>query len=205
MVLPGICPNISQTKIRIERLIRESIGVKSAMLADEGQIELIERIAASIVEALKRGNKVIFCGNGGSFADSIHLAAEFVSRFQKERGPLAGVALGANSSVLTAIGNDYSYAEVFSRELAAIGQAGDVLIAMSTSGNSENIYRVVRVAQKIGINVYGMTGQDGGRLAAVTESLKVPSQKAARIQESHILVGHIICELAENVMAIVEV
>lgn len=200
MVLLKSYPNTSQTKIRIEALMRESIGVKSAMLADEVQLELIQRIAASIIEALKRGNKIIFCGNGGSFADSIHLAAEFVSRFQEERRPLAGVALGANTSILTAIGNDYSYAEVFSRELAAIGQAGDVLIAMSTSGNSENVYRAVRVAQEIGIQVYGMTGQGGGRLAEVTESLTVPSQKAARIQESHILVGHIICELAENAM-----
>lgn len=191
---------MSQTENRIEVLIRESIGVKSALLADTRQIELIQRIAASIIEALKRGNKVIFCGNGGSFADSIHLAAEFVSRFQKERGPLAGVALGANSSILTAIGNDYSFVEVFSREVAAIGQAGDILVAFSTSGNSENILRAVQVALEIGIQVFGMTGQSGGRLAEVTESLKVPSTKTARIQESHILVGHIICELAENAM-----
>lgn len=191
---------MSQTENRIEVLIRESIGVKSALLADARQIELIQRIAASIIEALKRGNKVIFCGNGGSFADSIHLAAEFVSRFQKERGPLAGVALGANNSILTAIGNDYSFVEVFSREVAAIGQAGDILVAFSTSGNSENILRAVQVALEIGIQVFGMTGQSGGRLAEVTESLKVPSIKTARIQESHILVGHIICELAENAM-----
>ncbi|MDD5558618.1 SIS domain-containing protein [Candidatus Methylomirabilis sp.] len=191
---------MSQTEGQVKELIRESIGVKSAMLADAVQLELIQRIAASIIEALKRGKKVIFCGNGGSFADSIHLAGEFVPRFQKEHVPLAAIALGANTSILTAIGNDYSYAEVFSRELAAIGQAGDVLIAISTSGNSENIHRAVRVAQEIGIHVYGMTGQGGGRLAAVTESLKVPSQKTARIQESHILVGHIICELVENAM-----
>ena len=192
---------MSQTENRVEELIRESIGVKSALLADARQLKLIQRIAASIIEALKRGNKVIFCGNGGSFADSIHLAAEFVSRFQKERGPLAGVALGANNSTLTAIGNDYSFAEVFSREVGAIGQTGDVLVALSTSGNSENVLRAVQVAQEIGIQVFGMTGQGGGRLAEVAESLKIPSAKTARIQESHILVGHIICELAENAMA----
>lgn len=189
-----------QTENQIEELIRESIAVKSALLADAQQLELIRRIAASIIEALKRGNKVIFCGNGGSFADSIHLAAEFVSRFQKERGPLAGMALGANNSTLTAVGNDYSYAEVFSRELAAVGLASDVLVAISTSGNSENVLRAVTMAQDIGIRVFGMTGENGGRLAEATESLKVRSQKTARIQESHILVGHIICELVENAM-----
>ena len=193
---------MSRNEDKIEELIRESIGVKSALLADVRQIELIQRIAASIIEALKRGNKVVFCGNGGSFADSIHLAAEFVSRFQKERGPLASIALGANNSILTAVGNDYSFAEVFSREVGAIGKTGDVLIALSTSGNSENILRAVQVAQELGIQVFGMTGQSGGRLSEVAESLKIPSVKTARIQESHILVGHIICELAENAMAV---
>lgn len=125
---------MSRTENRIEELIRESIGVKSALLADVRQIELIQRFAASIIEALKRDNKVIFCGNGGSFADSIHLAAEFISRFQKERGPLAGIALGANNSILTAVGNDYYFAEVFSREVGAIGKTGDVLVALSTCG-----------------------------------------------------------------------
>ena len=125
---------MSRNEDKIKELIRESIGVKSALLADVRQIELIQRIAASIIEALKRGNKVIFCGNGGSFADSIHLAAEFVSRFQKERGPLAGIALGANNSILTAVGNDYYFAEVFSREVGAIGKTGDVLVALSTCG-----------------------------------------------------------------------
>ena len=191
---------MSQTENRVEELIRESIEVKSSLLADVRQIDLIQRIAASIIAALKSGNKVIFCGNGGSFADSIHLAAEFVSRFQKERGPLAGVALGANNSTLTAISNDYSFAEVFSREVGAIGKKGDVLVALSTSGNSENILRAVQVAQEIGIQVFGMTGQGGGRLAEIAESLRVPSTKTARIQESHILVGHVICELAENAM-----
>ena len=191
---------MSQTESRVKELIRESIEVKSSLLADVRQVDLIQRIAASIIAALKSGNKVIFCGNGGSFADSIHLAAEFISRFQKERGPLAGVALGANNSTLTAIGNDYSFAEVFSREVGAIGKKGDVLVALSTSGNSENILRAVQVAQEIGIQVFGMTGQGGGRLAEIAESLRVPSTKTARIQESHILVGHVICELAENAM-----
>jgi D-sedoheptulose 7-phosphate isomerase len=189
-----------QTSGQIEALFRESIAVKSALLADAGQIDLINRIASTIIAALKRGNKVIFCGNCGSFADSIHLSAEFVSRFQRERGPLAGVALGANNSILTAVANDYSYAEVFSREIGAIGKRGDVLMAISTSGNSENILRAVKVAKEVGIEVFGMTGQSGGRLAEAAESLKVPSKKTARIQESHILVGHIICELAENAM-----
>lgn len=177
---------MSQTESQVKELIRESIEVKSSLLADVPKVDLIQRIAASIIAALKSGNKVIFCGNGGSFADSIHLAAEFVSRFQKERRPLAGVALGANNSTLTAIGNDYSFAEVFSREVGAIGQKGDVLVALSTSGNSENILRAVQVAQEIGIQVFGMTGQGGGRLAEIAESLRIPSTKTARIQESHI-------------------
>jgi len=125
---------MSRTENRIEEIIRESIGVKSALLADVRQIELIQRFAASIIEALKCDNKVIFCGNGGSFVDSIHLAAEFISRFQKERGPLADIALGANNTILTAVGNDYYFAEVFSREVGAIGKTGDVLVALSTSG-----------------------------------------------------------------------
>ncbi|MDX8400687.1 MAG: SIS domain-containing protein [Gallionellaceae bacterium] len=181
-------------------LIANSIAVKQALLANASLISQISRIASSIIEALSRGNKVMFCGNGGSFADSIHLATEFVSRFQKERSPMPSIALGANNSILTAIGNDYSFEEIFSREVSALGQAGDVLIAISTSGNSENILRAVSCAKGIGIQVFGMTGESGGHLAEVTESMKIPSHNTARIQESHILAGHIICELAENAM-----
>lgn len=193
--------SVSQTQALIAQLMQESISVKSALLADPAEIALVDRIATCVIEALTQGNKVMFCGNGGSFADSIHLAAEFVSRFQKERGPLAGIALGANNSILTAIGNDYSYAEVFARELTAIGQSGDILIGLSTSGNSENVLRAVAAAKIAGIKAFGITGASGGRLAEAVESLKVPSTNTARIQEAHILMGHILCELVENAMS----
>jgi len=184
----------------IADLIQESIAIKSALRVDSTQLSLINRIAGNVVDAVRQGNKVIFCGDGDSFADSIHLAAEFVSRFQMERRPLAGVALGANNSILTSVGNDYSHAEEFLRELTTIGKAGDVLIAISTSGNSENMLRAVMVAKEIGVRVFGITGENGGRLVEVAECLKVPPKKTAQIQESHILVGHIICKLAEDAL-----
>jgi D-sedoheptulose 7-phosphate isomerase len=182
----------------VSDLIEESIAVKSALLADSAQLSLIERIAECIFDAFRRGNRVIFCGNGGSFSDSLHLAAEFVARFQKDRGPLPGVALGTNSSILTAVGNDYSFDDVFAREIAALGKKGDVFLAISTSGNSKNVLRAVEVAKAIGICVFGMTGQSGGCLGQMVDCLRMPSEKTARIQESHILVGHIICELTED-------
>ncbi|CAK0776973.1 Phosphoheptose isomerase [Gammaproteobacteria bacterium] len=189
----------------IAKLIKDSIAVKQELLDDSAQLLLIDRIATDIVAALQRGNKVIFCGNGGSFADSIHLTAELVSRFQNgKRKPFAGIALGTNSSTLTAISNDYEYEETFAREIMAIGQAGDILIALSTSGSSENVLRAVNAALGMNIQVFGMTGKSGGKLAntaAIAGCLKVPSDVTARIQESHILVGHIICELVENALS----
>jgi len=189
-----------QFEDKISELIQESITVKLRLLNDPSYLSLINQIAGSIVDALKRGNKIMFCGNGGSFADSIHLAAEFVARFQKERKSFAGIALGTNTSILTAVSNDYSYKEVFSREIEAIGNKGDILLAISTSGNSESVLQAVTIAMSIGIHVFGMTGESGGRLAEIAHCFKVPSSKTARIQESHILVGHIICELVEDAL-----
>jgi len=182
----------------VRKRVEESISVKQKILADESLLETLVDISVQIVSTLNKGGKVIFAGNGGSFADSIHLAAEFVSRFQKEREALAAIALGANNSTLTAIGNDYSFEEVFSRELEALAGADDLFIAISTSGNSKNILRAVQSAERKGIVTYCLTGEGGGELASLTRTIEMPATKTARIQEGHILVGHIICELAEN-------
>ncbi len=178
--------------------VKESIAVKKALILDTSLVATIARIAQDISDALGNGNKVIFAGNGGSFADSIHLAAEFVSRFQRERIPLASVALGTNSSILTAVGNDYGYELVFAREIGALGRVGDVFIGLSTSGNSITVIKAVEVAKDLGITTYCLTGEDGGELKDYAECVRVPSGKTARIQESHILIGHIICELVED-------
>ncbi|MDC3221732.1 SIS domain-containing protein [Planktomarina sp.] len=188
--------NISQ----VSKLIQESISVKERLLNDDNLKKQIVEIAMVSILALKGGNKIIFCGNGGSFADSIHLSAEFVSRFQRERGPLASIALGANNSILTAVGNDYSFSEVFARELGALGNRGDVLIGISTSGKSENVLRAVTVAEEIGMTAFGFTGSQDNPFLESSKWLKIPSSKTARIQEAHILVGHIICELCEEAM-----
>ncbi len=182
----------------IKDRIEESIAVKKALVSDANLVAAIARIAQDVSDALSNGNKVIFAGNGGSFADSIHLTAEFVSRFQRERAPLAAVALGANNSILTAVGNDYGYELVFAREIGALGRAGDVFIGLSTSGNSINVIKAVEVAKDIGITTYCLTGEDGGKLKDYADCVRVPSGKTARIQESHILIGHIICELVED-------
>ena len=182
----------------ITERIRESIQTKSSLLADQESLALIDRIATSICSCLKSGGKVLFAGNGGSFADSIHLAAELVSRFTLERQPLAALALGANSSILTAVGNDYGFADLFVRELQGLGRKGDVFIGLSTSGNSENIVRAVTAAGGLGMAVYCWTGKSGGRISDMCTCLRVPSEVTARIQEAHITVGHIICELVER-------
>ncbi len=178
--------------------IAESIEAKTALLQDEQTLALAVRMAEAVVTALAAGGKVMFAGNGGSFADSIHLAAEFVSRFTMEREPLASIALGANNSILTAIGNDYSFEKVFVRELKALGKAGDVFIALTTSGNSPNILPAVEAAQAMGISVYGLTGGSGGLLAAKCPCVVIPSPVTARIQEAHITLGHILCEFVER-------
>ncbi len=177
--------------------IKESISVKQRLLDDDEVIQQIVDVADSIKRSLRSGGKVIFAGNGGSFADSIHLAAELVCRFQKERGPLAAVALGANNSILTAIGNDYGYDSVFARELEGLAKVEDVFIAISTSGNSENIIRAVGCAKRMNIRTWCLTGTDGGKLRNLSPCLCISSDNTARIQEGHILVGHIICELVE--------
>lgn len=185
-------------KKTIRERLEESINVKKLVLKDSHLLSLIEEIADSIKESLLKGGKVIFAGNGGSFADSIHLAAEFVSRFAFDRKPLSALALGENSSIMTSVGNDYRFEEVFSRELDALARKGDVFIGISTSGNSKNIIRAVQKALNKGLKVYCFTGKKRGDVTKICKCLRVPSDITARIQETHITIGHIICEIVEN-------
>ncbi|MFD2206451.1 D-sedoheptulose-7-phosphate isomerase [Kiloniella antarctica] len=165
-----------------------------------GALEKVMENAADIwVQALKRGNKIIFCGNGGSASDSQHLAAELVGRYILERDSLPSIALTVDTSALTAIANDYGYDQVFARQLSGLGKSGDVFVGITTSGNSANILAAAKVARKMGISVMGFTGQSGGKLAEVCDlCIKVPSDATNHIQEMHIAVGHYLCGIAEN-------
>ncbi len=178
--------------------ISASIATKQALLADEKLLSQIESLAEQCVAALKAGGKIIFAGNGGSFADAQHLSAEFVSRFKFDRAPLASVTLGANSSAISAIGNDYGYEQVFARELEAVSKPDDLFIAISTSGNSHNILAAVAKAADLGIATVCLTGQSGGKVLAMCDCLCMPSNETARIQECHITIGHIVCGLVEK-------
>jgi D-sedoheptulose 7-phosphate isomerase len=185
-------------KAEICAQIEASIGVKQAMLGDVKFIAQIETLAATCVQCLQSGGKIIFAGNGGSFADAQHLSAEFISRFMFDRAPLASLVLGANNSAISAIGNDYGYDQVFARELKGVAKAGDVFIPISTSGNSPNILVAVDEAKQQGLVAMALTGAEGGKLAAMCDCLCVPSRETARIQECHIMLGHIICGLVET-------
>ena len=160
---------------------------------------VLEEMAERCKIALASGNKILFCGNGGSAADSQHLAAELVGRFQKERRALASIALTTDTSILTAVGNDYGYDDVFARQVQALGRSGDILIGISTSGNSKNVVKAVEAARTVGMHTFGWTGEGGGKMAELCDLLfPVPSKVTARIQEMHILAGHILCELVEE-------
>jgi D-sedoheptulose 7-phosphate isomerase len=161
--------------------------------------EVVERVGWLAAQTLRLGGKILFCGNGGSAADSQHLAAELTGRFINDRQPLAAMALSSDTSVLTCIGNDYDFREVFARQIVGIGRKNDLLIGISTSGNSENIIRAVEQANKLGIHTVGLLGRDGGKLFAIcNHAIVVPSQATARIQECHILIGHTLCGLIEK-------
>lgn len=183
---------------QIRDQIITSIAVKNLILADEKLIRQIDRLAADCVRCLQAGGKIIFAGNGGSFADAQHLSAEFVSRFMFDRAPLASMVLGANNSAISAIGNDYGYEQVFARELQGVAKRGDVFIPISTSGNSRNILEAAQEAVNQELVVSAFTGEGGGKLSAFCDCLCVPSRETARIQESHIMIGHIVCGLAEQ-------
>ena len=185
-------------KQTIKKIIDESIQVKQALLADEHLISVINNIVNVIVPAFKNGQRVHFCGNGGSAADAQHLAAEFSGRFYKNRRALPSEALHCNTSYLTAVANDYSFEEIYSRLVDGIMEKGDVLIGLSTSGNSRNIVKAFEVAREKEIITVGFTGMNGGDMKSLSDYLiNIPSVVTPRIQESHILVGHIICELVE--------
>lgn len=183
----------------IKNNLRSAIALKQQLLADDEALQLIDEVAAAIVAAYRAGKKVFFCGNGGSAADAQHLAAELSGRYYYDRPPLFAEALHVNTSYITAVANDYSFEEIYSRWLTAIGQEGDVLVAMSTSGNSPNVVKAVEQANTNGMVTVGFTGQTGGKMADACDLLfRVPSTDTPRIQELHMLVGHTVCEVVER-------
>lgn len=179
--------------------IGESIAAKEKLLNDEALLETAARAAQLCVDAYQGGNKILVCGNGGSAADALHMAGELVGRYQMERRGISAIVLNANTAVMTAISNDYDYDNVFSRQVAALGSAGDVLFGISTSGNSANVVNAMREAKKRNISTVGLTGESGGKMRADADYLlSVPSYNTPRIQEMHILLIHTICGLIEN-------
>ncbi|MDD4830386.1 MAG: D-sedoheptulose 7-phosphate isomerase [Bacteroidales bacterium] len=184
--------------MRIKEVIEQSISLKTHLLKDEIFLKEIEKVKDAMVKALKEGNKILWCGNGGSAADCQHLAAEFSGRFYYDRPPLKSEALHVNTSYLTAVANDYSYDVVYSRLVKAMGDKGDILVGISTSGNSNNIILALEQAKENGMITIGFTGNGGGKMKEKSDHLlDIPSKDTPRVQECHIMVGHILCELVE--------
>lgn len=187
--------NINLIKLRL----KESMEVKEKILLSPDLLKTIYKVAKEIIKAFKKDRKVLLCGNGGSAADAQHIAAELSGRFYLDREPLFAEALHVNTSYLTAVANDYSYDEIYSRLVRAKGRKGDILIGISTSGNSKNVIRAFEEAKKIGMITVGMTGESGGKMKSLSDYLiNVPSTDTPRIQEAHITIGHIICEIVER-------
>lgn len=185
----------------IKDIVRSSINVKQQLLEDEVLINTVHLVTQKIVEAFSKGNKVLFCGNGGSAADAQHLAAEFSGRFYTDRNPLPSEALHCNTSYLTAVGNDYGFDVVYSRMLKGIGREGDILVGLSTSGNSVNILKAFEQAKQMGVVTVGFTGATGGAMKALSDYfVNVPSTDTPRIQECHIMLGHVVCQLVEKAL-----
>lgn len=183
----------------IQKRIKDSIETKQKLLSNAQLIQSIERAAMLIIESIKEGGKIIFCGNGGSAADAQHLAAELVGKFYLDRPALPGISLTTNTSILTAVANDYTYDRVFVRQVEAIAKTGDVLVGISTSGNSLNVVEAMKLAKNIGMKTIAFTGETGGKMKNYADVLiNVPSTDTPRIQELHIMVGHIICEIVEK-------
>ena len=179
--------------------IKASIDVKQKILHDADLINSIEEVSQVCIKTFKAGGKVLFCGNGGSAADAQHLAAEFSGRFYYDREPLFSEALHVNTSFLTAVANDYGYEHVYSRLVAAMGKRDDILFGLSTSGNSVNVIKALKKAKELGMITVGMTGLSGGKMKEFSDYfLNIPSDDTPRIQESHIMIGHIICEIVES-------
>jgi D-sedoheptulose 7-phosphate isomerase len=188
-------------KTRVRRIIEASISVKRLLHDDDAVLETITQVAEVLLEVLKLGNKPILFGNGGSAADAQHIAAELVGRFAFDRDPLPALAVCVNTSCLTAIGNDYGFELVFARQIQALGRPGDLAIGISTTGNSPNVVRGIEVARVMGLRTAALTGGSGGKLKhLVDHCICVPSDETPRIQESHILVGHILSEIVEEAM-----
>jgi D-sedoheptulose 7-phosphate isomerase len=179
--------------------IRENIAIKEKLLEDAAFLKTVSQAAAEITGALKRGRKVLFFGNGGSAADAQHLAAELVGRFERERPGLPAIALTTNTSTVTAVANDYSFEMIFARQLEALGAPGDVAVGISTSGKSPNVLAALRMAKDKKMVTVGMTGKNGGAMRELADlCIRVPSERTARIQEVHILVGHVFCEIVDQ-------
>jgi D-sedoheptulose 7-phosphate isomerase len=186
-------------ELLIKHAIETTISVKESILKDEEILRLIKETSQTMVSAFKSGKKVLFCGNGGSAADAQHLAAELSGKFYLDRDPLPAEPLNINTSFMTAVSNDLSYDVAFSRLIKAVGQPGDVLVALSTSGKSSNIIKALEMANSLGMITVGFSGQTGGNMVDLCKYLiKVPSTDTPRIQEAHTLIGHIICEITER-------
>ncbi len=186
---------------KIVDIVQASIDTKQKVVNDKELLKTIEAVTSLIITAFKNGNKVLFCGNGGSAADAQHLSAEFSGRFYQDRKPLPSEALHCNTSYLTAVANDYGYDKVYSRVVEGVGHSGDVLVGLSTSGNSQNITNALQTAKELGMITVGFTGEGGGKMKDLCDHLiNVPSNDTPRIQEVHITVGHIICQLVEEGM-----
>ena len=185
-------------KETIEQAFAESVRVKQAFLRDH--FEALTKAIDAVVAAFKSGHKLLLFGNGGSAADAQHIAAEFVNRFRIERPPLPAIALTTDSSALTSIANDYDYSQVFAKQVTALGKAGDVALAISTSGNAANVLAAIEACKKLKITTIGLTGGSGGKMAGQVDHLLCVSEgrNTARIQETHILIGHVICELVDE-------
>ena len=188
-------------KNKIKKIISESIDVKTQLMNDSILLDMILEISDNCVNSLQNGGKIIFCGNGGSFADAQHLSAEFTSRFLFDREGLASIALGTNSSAMSAIGNDYGFNNIFSRQIIANGKESDVFLGISTSGDSQNIIEAFKVCKDLGIKSVLLTGRDGGKAKEIADiSLIVPDSETIAIQEAHLVIEHSICELVEKKM-----
>jgi D-sedoheptulose 7-phosphate isomerase len=191
-------PDIAGMRQLVSERLQSAIAVKQALLLDDHYLRSVIQIAQRITESLLSGGKVLFFGNGGSAADAQHLAAEFTGRYLKERPALAALALNANTSSLTAIGNDYGFDLVFARQLEALGRKGDVAVGISTSGNSPNVIRALEAAKSRSIYTVCFTGKTGGAMRNLADcSILMPTEETPRIQEGHIFTGHLICEIVE--------
>lgn len=190
----------------LERLaadtIRAGITLQEVLLADEGFVRLLVNVGQAFASALRRGNKILLFGNGGSAADAQHIAAEFVGRYLMERRPLPAIALTTDTSALTAIGNDYAFEDVFSRPIEALGRKGDIAVGFSTSGKSPNVLKAMAVAKKKGLLTVGLCGKPGSALEKLADyCFCVPSEATPRVQEAHALIGHILCDFSEKLLA----